>query len=495
MKKIVLIIIITLTTLSINAQTEVDALRYSRTTFGGTARYMALGGAFGALGADVSTFSTNPAGIGLYTKSEISFTPAIMASKITSDYNGTSLTDNKYNFNISNLGGVFTYNSYEGEGNGCFGFNFGFGLNRLANFNNNYSIEGLNTKNSILSDFVDKANGNTPLGLSDFDTRLAFDNYLIDTVRGTQTRYFSAIPYGGVLQTKTISTRGTMNEMYLTFGGNYNDKLYIGATFGIPSIRYTEISTYKEEDGADTLYTPTHPSLYLKDFTFDNYLSTTGYGLNFKFGLIYRPVNFVRVGVAFHTPTFLSLSDSYSSSISSNFYSKDSITQLPNGITKYSRESPEGKFDYEITTPFRAIGSIAFIIGKMGLVSADYEFVDYSDAQIKAPSESFSEANKAIKNSYTTASNIRIGTEWRFDIFALRAGYALYGNPFKSGLNDGALTSYSGGFGVRDDDFFIDFAYVYTTGKEDYYLYKNAENPVTNSFTNQNFLITFGLKF
>jgi hypothetical protein len=420
MKKLILILITILTTSAIYAQNEVDALRYSKISFGGTARYMALGGAFGALGADVSTFSTNPAGIGLYSKSEISFTPAITQSKITSEYNGNSMTDNKYNFNISNIGGVFSYNSYGDEGNGCFGFNFGFGLNRLANFNNNYMMEGLNTKNSILASFVERANGIIPEELGGFDTRLAFDAYLIDTVRGTTTEYFGAIPKGGIVQSKMISTRGAMNEMYLTFGGNYDDKLYIGGTFGFPFIRYTESSTYTETNITDTLYTATHPSLYLKDFTIDNYLSTSGAGFNFKFGLIYRPVDFVRVGFAVHTPSFLSLSDNYSTIITANFYgSKDTLPPYnPDGRTQsYIQESPSGLFDYQLITPFRAIGSIAFIIGKMGLVSADYEFVDYSDADLSSTDYGFSAENIAIKNNYTTASNIRVGTEWRVNIW------------------------------------------------------------------------------
>jgi len=501
MKKIGLILLISLITLTVKAQNEVDALRYSQITFGGTARYMGLGGAFGALGADVSSFSTNPAGIALFTKSEISFTPAINASNISSKYNETTLTDNKYNFNVSNIGGVFSYNSYDGEGSGCFGLNFGFGLNRLANFNNNYMMEGLNGNNSILSYFVVKANGYAPGDLNSFDTKLAYDAYLLEKTDSNSVQYLSAVPNGGVLQSKSIATKGAMNELYLTFGGNYKDKLYIGGTFGFPTIRYTESSSYKEENVTDTLYTASHPSLYLKDFNINNYLSTTGSGFNFKFGIIYRPIDFIRVGVAVHTPSLLTLSDKYNTSITSNFYgSKDSVAPYrPDGRTEsYTYDSPDGSFNYQITTPFRAIGSLAFIIGKIGLVSADYEFVDYSDAQIESQSESFSDANNTINQIYTSASNIRIGTEWRYDIFALRAGYALYGSPYKSEINDGKRTSYSAGFGIRDEDFFIDFAYVYTTGKEDYYLYNNENidlKPVKNTFVNQNFLITLGLKF
>ncbi len=497
MKKFGLILIISLITLTLKAQNEIDALRYSQITFGGTARYMGLGGAFGALGADISTLSTNPAGIGLYSKSEISFSPAVNASKITSVYNGTSLEENKYNFNISNIGGVFTYNSDGDEGSGCFGFNFGIGLNRLANFNNNYSMQGLNDKNSILSDFIDITRGSISDYNYDYLIYPAMETGLIafDSARG----YFSAVPNGGVLQSKTISTRGAMNEMYLTFGGNYMDKLYIGGTFGFPFIRYTETSTYKEENVADTLWTPTaHINYYLNDLSIDNYLSTTGSGFNFKFGLIYRPIDFIRLGIAIHTPSFLKLSDSYHTTIKSNFYHSTSTQPPynPDGLMEsYEQDSPDGDYNYELTTPFRAIGSIAFIIGKIGLVSADYEFVDYSDADLSAPDYAFSQENIAIKNIYTTAGNLRVGTEWRFNIFAVRAGYALYGSPYKANNNDAARSSYCGGFGIRDDNFFADFAYVYTTYKENYKLYNNVINPVNNSFVNQNFILTLGLKF
>jgi len=505
MKKILCIyIVFSMLTLTLSAQNEMDALRYSRTTFGGTARYMALGGAFGALGADASTFSTNPAGIGLYSESEISFTPSVHYSKVNSEYNGTTLHDNKYNFNISNVGAVLSYNSFGEDNSGCFGFNFGFGMNRLANFNYNYQIEGLNTNNSILSVFVDRANGSIPEELNTFDTRLAFDAYLIDTIRGTNSLYLSAVPKGGIVQSKSISTRGAMNEMYFTFGGNYDDKLYIGGTFGIPFIRYTEASSHTETNFTDTLYTASNPVYYLRDFTIDNNLTTSGAGFNFKFGLIYRPVDFVRIGIAVHTPTFLTLSDNYNTVITANFYgSQDSFPPYkPDGRTWSPpiQESPNGTFDYQLVTPFRAIGSVAFIIAKMGLISADYEFVDYSDADLNSTSYTFSQENILIKNSYTAASNIRIGTEWRLSIFALRAGYALYGNPYKAEINNATLSSYSGGIGIRDEDFFIDFTYVYTTGKEDYYLYRSNNfakdvKPVKNTFLNQNYLITLGLKF
>lgn len=147
----------------------------------------------------------------------------------------------------------------------------------------------------------------------------------------------------------------------------------------------------------------------------------------------------------------------------------------------------------------RMMGSVAFIVGKMGLISADYEYVDYSEARLRSDNaDDFFDANDAIRSSYTAAHVVRVGTEWRYEQFSFRGGYGMYGSPFKSGLNDGGKTTYSLGLGIREEGYFIDFAYLRTMAKEDYYLYEISPsllNPVKNDFLTQSFMMTLGLKF
>ncbi len=476
MKKGIVIMILCALASGAVAQNHVDALRYSQQVYGGTARSLAMGNAFGALGADFSALSINPAGIGVYKGSEISFSPSIYIGNTTSDYAGQSGNDIKYNFNVSNVGIVLAASPKKAE-NPWKGFQFGFGMNRLANFNTNKVIEGTNSKNSLLDEYLTNANGIKPDALDPFSTELAFNTYMLDTT-GSLTNYFSAVPRGGTTQSKYIETNGSINEMVFTIGGNYNDKLYIGGTFGFPYLRYNENSTYTESDKADTI-------TGFKQFTLHDNLETSGTGFNFKFGLIYRITNWVRIGASIHTPTFYNLTDKYS---------KDMSSQFDNG-DQYSAESPKGKFDYKLNTPLRLMGSIAFVIGQYALIGADYEFVDYSEARLRSTSDNFSDANDAISKLYTSTSNIRVGAEVKLAPLSIRAGYQLSFSPYTSEVNDGKRMAFSGGLGLRDKSYFIDLGYVYSKQTEDYYLYSSVPTPVVNKFSNHNIVLTLGFKF
>ncbi|MFA4852772.1 MAG: hypothetical protein WC599_09660 [Bacteroidales bacterium] len=465
----------------VNAQSDIDALRYSMIYFGGTARYSSMGGAFGAVGADFSTLSTNPAGLGVYRKNEITFTPSVYAGKTSSVYNGKTTEDMKYNFNLSNFGMVYALKTNKRNDEvGWKSINIAFGLNRYNNFHNRMNIEGQNNQNSMMTMYLDNAQGVSTDNLDPFSTELAFNTHLIDTLNGA-TDYICNVPNSGINQRKTIETKGAMQEMVFALGANYNNKLFIGGTFGFPYVRYLEQSTYKEMD-SDTITD-------FKSFTLNEDLTTTGSGFNFKFGLIYVPVDIemlkVKIGAAVHTPTFFAMHDEWSKTMKSSF---------ENG--NHSAGSPQGSFDYQLTTPMRVVGSIAFQIGQYGTISADYEFVDYSEARLRSESYKYFDENDNIQAKYTATNNIRIGAEAALGLFSLRGGYAIYGSPYKSGINDGKKTAISGGFGIIDKDYFIDFGYVYSKAEEDYYLYNSSHvNPVNNEMTSHNFLITLGLKF
>jgi len=481
MKKIaILTVFLALVGIGANAQNEIDALRYSNILFGGTARFVGLGGAFGALGADVSTLSTNPAGLGVFRTSEFSFTPSIYTSKTASTYLEKTREDIKYNFNFGNIGFVSTYKlkkPYE-EQKGWEFINFGFGLNRCADFNNRYLIEGNNYSSSLITDYLARANGKLVDDLDPFDTKLAYDAYLIDPI-DTLGNYSSVVPVnGGVKQSKSITTSGSMNEMVVSLGGNYNDQFYIGGTIGFPFIRYNEQSTYRELD-IDTIST-------FKTFSLNEDISTVGSGVNFKLGMIFKPIEYIRLGVAVHTPTFFTMKDNYSRSISSEF--DDGRSYLTN--------SPNGKFNYELNTPMRLIGSIGFVIGEYGIVSADYEFVDYSESRLRSSSYKFFEENDAVQNNYRAQSNIRLGAEVRLEPISIRGGYGIFGSPYNAGINDAERTTMSFGIGFREKDYYMDIAYLYSKATEKYYLYNPLlVKPVSNNFVTSTIMLTLGVKF
>ncbi len=479
------------------SQTAVDALRYSRINIGGTARYMAMGGAFGALGADYTSISTNPGGLGLFTTSEFSITPSIYMGKTESTYNGDFASGMKSNFNLGNLGFVFTspLSTKAAQSSGWKYIQFATGITRLANFNNHIEINGTNDRNSLLDVYVNRADGiyfkdiENQNGNYAYDLDLAWLTYLINPDNADTTQYSAAVPAGSLYQSKSIDTHGSMNEYDFSLAANYMDRLYIGITIGIPMIRYYEESTYMESNPNAVAV----PVRNFKNFIRTESLNTKGNGVNLKFGFIYRLSDWFRFGASVHTPSFFTnMKDNYQASMQS---------VLENDST-YSYSSPLGKYVYNMNTPLRASGSIAFIIGNIGLVSADYEYVDYTSARFNASDFSFNETNKAIRNSYAPTHNIRIGTEWRYNIFSFRGGFNYATSPYKNNnINDGKRIAISAGVGFRQGPFFMDLAYVYTRMLEDYYLYNYVNEPVkisavaNNTLLSNSILLTLGTRF
>lgn len=465
------------------AQNEVDALRYSRLNNSGTARFVAMGGAFGALGADFSSLSYNPAGIALYKSSEISITPSFNVGRTEADYNGSYREDSKYTFNLGSVGIVMATDLRARNPQSMWkNIQFGFGLNRMADFNNRTMIEGTNTTSSFLTPYRDNANGIAPDDLSAFSTGLAYDAdllFLRNAADSATWNYQIDLPDGGVNQRQSIVTKGSLNEMVFAVGANYGDRLYLGATIGVPYIKYSSRSVYTETDEEDN-------SDYFDSFTRTDELETSGTGINLKLGLIFRATDWLRLGGALHTPTFYNgMADSWNATIKSNFDNGSSITS----------RSPEGFYEYELTTPMRAIGSVGFVLGKAGIISADYEHVDYSDSRLRAPDYDFNDENEAISSSYLKADNLRLGTEWRFGTLHLRGGYTISSNPYKYNT-DATRSAYSFGLGVREKNFFIDLAWVHASMDDEYYLYSSEYVPATmTKQINNSFLMTVGIKY
>jgi len=414
MKSLVITIgIIAMTSLVGIPQSDVDALRYSQTTVVGTARYLAMGGAFGALGADFSTLSSNPAGIGLFKKSEFTFTPAFYMGQTESNYNGTKSDDVQNNFNIGNVGIVLTTKVGKQNKSILKYYQFAIGMNRTNNFNNRMLMEGYNTENSLSDIYVESADGiyyenieNDPYGYYAYDLNPAWNTYLIDTIPGYENKYYGAAPGGNIFQRKYVDSWGSMNELVLSLGANIADRLYLGGAFGFPFVRYFERSTYSEIDSENVHDDFDNLSLY-------DDLHTKGAGFNMKFGMIVRVTNFFRLGGAIHSPTwFNNMTDEWYSDLSTEFDNND----------YYSSLSPYGTYNYELHTPWRAMGGVSFVLWRFALISADYEYVDYSQAKLRGSQYDFYEENDAITNKYTESHNIRLGTEIRFGHFAIRGG-------------------------------------------------------------------------
>lgn len=473
------------------AQTEADALRFSRTANYGTARSAAMGGAFGALGGDISTLSTNPAGIGVFRKHEISFTPLINFTNTKSGEH--SAADNS--FQIGTLGGVFSF--YNPNANWK-SFNFGINYTNLNNFNRKTNQAVANWGNSLTDVWSLQANGYAPGELDIYGNGLAFNTYLIDTAGGYN--YHSALRDGELVnQYKTIKEDGYQGEYAISFGTNYKDKLYLGATIGIQSVLYKMSSTYSEVAPLDA---------DLDFFNFNEYLKISGAGVNLKFGAIYRPIPELRLGVAVHTPTWYSMSQS----IENSLYAQYQYTDPNIGRDQLSYEASSAddgeyyygpyRFDYDLKTPWRAILSVATVLKQKAIISVDYEYVDYGAAKYSDPSDGYPDypiINRNISEIYQGGHNLRAGAEYRFNsLFSLRGGYSYQGSPYKYAKKFDKIQSASGGFGLNFGQFYCDAAYTYRFAKNDtrfYDLDGVSADLISNKYINNEARITLGVKF
>ncbi len=471
------------TTLNVMAQSHVDALRYSQPIIGGTARSISMGGAFGALGGDFSTLSTNPAGLAVYRSSEFTFSPEFYYNNTSARYLGTERDEGKFNFNFSNLGYV---TNFDIDNDVLTAVNFGIGFNRIANFHGNTTMSGVNEETSY-ADYM-AADGNS-YGLWDFGSGLFWDGYVIDGDEGNY--YINDSEYGFVDSTgafyptqqyKTVTEKGRINEWTFSLGLNFNHFVYVGFTFGVHSLDFHQDKSWYECDADYPEY---------EYFDYDEYLDVTGTGYTGKFGVIVRPVTFLRLGAAVHLPVTYNISETYNTTLWSAFTNE---TYTPG----YSLHST-----YNVITPAKFIGSAAFIIGKMFIVSSDFEFMDYSTMRMRSNDYDLSDVNEDIQAIYDATLNAKVGAEARFDNLYFRGGFGYYGSPYTSTEenSDSFQLSYSGGFGVRADNFFFDVAYQYVTYDYREYQYdvvigSTEYAPVANiDKKNSRITTTFGFKF
>ncbi|MDP4208941.1 MAG: hypothetical protein Q8928_09020 [Bacteroidota bacterium] len=471
-----------LISLPILAQNESDVLRLSQYYTGGTARGMSMGGAFGALGADMTSLSINPAGIGAYRTSEFTLTPSLNIDNTKSKFYGNNYSDSKYNLNLNNIGYVYTFNTNKDQG--WVSTSLGVTYNRLSDFNRNITIVGKNTNSSMLDEFIMNANSvpgttlNEKVNNLDYNYELlAWDTYaLFYDKKSTSATYnlflhdFKDFGYNQDVE-RTITTKGGIGEYAFSFGANYSHQLYLGATIGIQSVSYDELKSHSEYNNS---------SDYLTSFTFNDQFNVRGTGYNFKAGLIYRPIELIRIGLAFHTPTFYNLDSEFSTSMSTQF--KNSPPDNTQNQTSFYSSTDVTTYSYKITTPMKTIASVA-LQSQYGILSLDYEFVDYTKAKVRADDYAYTTANNNIQNSFRATGNLKIGAELKAGDYAIRGGYGYYGSPYKSDQfnKDASTQSYSFGMGYRGKSFFLDFGYIvfnstYYHKLYDYEYYSTTDN-------------------
>jgi len=468
--------------LSVTAQNEMQALRFSQYNPFGTARYAAQGGAISALGSDLSSVVTNPAGLGFYRSSEFSFSPSLYWVNTNADFQGQNVSDSRTNFNMGSIGMVNAVT--RNRNSGIVGAAFSVGYNTLVNFNNRTSIKGINNNSSLLDDFTWHANAN-PNDLSPFYEDLAFETGLMpyDEVAEEYWHDMQLDGYGQELYRESLQS-GYIGEYSLAGAFNLSNFLYVGAAMGIHAVRFYEDIYHNEFDYDDHV-------IDFDEFQFREWNSTRGWGFTARFGMILRPMQLLRVGASFQLPTWYRLKDEKYTDMSAYWDSSS-------GLSDSYKSSPNGVYNYRLSTPFRANANASLILFKIASISAGYEYVDYSNARLDAYDYKFIDENDEIRRSFQAAHNVRAGAEVRLNSLYLRAGGQHLMSPFTDTRNNADSWIYSGGIGFRSKKFYVDLSYSHSTRTDvlGMYSYRPGINEVAiNTVNGNNAMATVGFKF
>jgi hypothetical protein len=478
------------------SQNEDDALRYSQTFLGGTARNLSMGGAMSAIGGDFGAVSQNPASMAQFNKNNFSFTPTFENSINRADFYGQTEKSTNSKFKIGNLSYLKSYDLTKlPNNNGWARLQLGVGLNRINTFENYKSYSGT-VNGSIINSFINEANG-TPdsliFGTFPYSAGLAYEVYAIDPdVNSTDNLYTSSYS-GPSKHIRSIYTEGGVNEFSFAMSANYKNKLYIGGTINIERVKYYTYFNHKEDFVLKD-------SIWLNSITYSGFLDTKGKGVNAKIGAIYLVNESLRFGLSIHSPTYYKLKDLWGNDMQA---STDDATNPLKTIAKNIK--PTGEYDYKVITPFRVSFSSGIIINKKGTIGLELEYVDYSSALLKSIKNtnsfySFSDENQQIKNIYSSKMNFKLGGEFRLaPMLYLRGGYAIYASPFrqKSGVMMSPNHFFTTGLGLNFGKIYFDFATVYNVKYYNYYAYNPDFEGSKTHFTENNlrFSATLGIRF
>lgn len=498
-------------------QGEIDAYRYSNNDLSGTARGQAMGGAYGALGGDVTGVAINPAGIGVYRSSEVVANMSLTSPLVK----GNSYQESNTKFNFNNFSYIGYYPLVKGS---MLSLNFGFNYNRIKSFDQRYSSSRPATTSSLTDYMLGLTTvnhsvwtGNTDVNYSNPDlpwlSILAWDGYLINEKAGTNNAYESILQDGEqVSPSLKVSEKGKIESYDFTIGSDISDQFYWGATFSLTNLSYEMNSSYDEQFLG---VAGSGMNLY-------NYLKTEGTGIQLKAGVIFKPIDALRIGVAYHSPTWYTMTDYYHANLNPQLSARGIYADDGNVVG--GTETPYSSTDYRFRTPGTWTISLAGVLSTKAIVSLDYEIKDYSAMNLKDRNGyDWTDVNNVMNDDYKTTSMLRAGLEYRFTPqFSGRIGYAWAQNPYRSDIQSvgnnvvtaGTVPQYTlsgdvnyltAGVGFRFTPlFYVDIALVFRTQKNDLYYYptiKEIPDVVSDSFagrfTNQSLkeLVTLGYKF
>ena len=539
MRKTALLILFAIAAVTAQAQSVYDALLFSERNYEGTARSVAMGNAFTALGGDLGSIGINPAGSAVAKYSQISITPSLTIASNTTHgvppptdgslpYFEKQFKNTATHFAIPNLG--MTFNWETGRSSGLKNVSFGFIMNRVNSWNEDLYAAGPNHTTSFMGAMAVEATEAGLLGSNlnmnnayDYDPWkyvVGYQSGMISTFGGYDDQFVGAsevifgnmgnteISLGGPLdQSYGRRVRGSKNDYLINLGFNISDFIYLGANLGITSMYYSYDEYFKEKaiDPSDfEIALDNGQTMYFDSMKYKYSYSTSTSGVYGKFGFIITPGFGLRIGAAIQTPT--------ASTINENWQYKGETTYTDNGFNA-AAESPEGEDHYKFREPWRANFGLAYTLGKLAVFSVDYELCNYSTMKFKRNGfddgrEYFIDLNDEIKGTFGTSSMLRAGIEIKpLDVLAVRAGYGVTTAP-ETLIEVPAAQNVSLGVGyVSKKSFFADLACRYSFATDEYimpysdYMYDAAGNvtdfapEIRNTKSAWKVLLTLGWRF
>ena len=467
----------------VSAQGHEELLRFSQYDWSyGTARSAAMGGAFASLGADLSSMAVNPAGLGMYRRSEIGFSPSYTSlttrNSQLDDLGGGRFEarSNRGRMAMGNLGAAF--NVHNGSGV-VTSVTFGFAYNKLIDHNaslNNRGRSGVSMADMFALQLTDNRIDPDPGVVSGYldngdyagilGALMAYESGLVeyDDARGIY-HLDNTLAEGSYLDSNLRKQSvGSTGQYDISLGMNLGNTLYLGASFGIQNLYYKETTDYRET-ARDNFTDPG----YLDNFNQTTFVEQRGDAWNVKFGAILRPVEALRIGVAFHTPTYVTTDEKYYA---------DMYTQLYD-LQSGESHSTEFRSTYRLRTPMRLIAGVSYTLFDRAILSLDYERVWYDKMKMFWDDwgDEVYEVTGEVESTYKAAENLRAGLEVNVaPNWFVRGGFAFYGGMYRDEVlfldepdfknYKGQTMNYSGGFGYRTAGWGIDLAYVYMDRKE-----------------------------
>ncbi|MEX2593108.1 MAG: long-chain fatty acid transporter [Anditalea sp.] len=458
-----------------------DALRYSQYRSTGSARIMGVGGIQSSLGGDVSNIHGNPAGLGFFRRSEFSLTGSYSNWKSETNFMGQIQNESTNNVALPNLSVVMSKVKDPLETGNWRGGSFGISINRSQLFTNDFGyFSSSRGPNTLLDFYVDDYNQigepavGSPAGLP-LDAGLIYsDNGLFQK----DTDYAVNNPF----QDEQVENEGSQTQISFAYGGNFKNKWFVGGSLGVTSVNFLSTKTYNEEflDENDL------SALY---YSLQENLLQNGTGVNLNLGVIYKPMDNINLGLSFKSPTWSRINEEFDADVFAEFYDL-------NGDLEFEEDALSDIYltTINLRSPMKMSAGGTFFFNKNGFISADIDYVDYSSMNLSSPDISMDAENDEIRRIAASSINYRVGAEYSYNMFRIRAGAAYYGDPMKDSELDRSMMQYSGGVGVRLPNMYVDFGIIQNTYNTFYSSYPDAS---LTSIDNKQLtgLLTLGFNF